>query len=367
MPPESEDSEIASRGIDIHEALVTDDDSKLTLADKTVKDKLRGIEVEALKDWLASHQLSPGDVTILREVRLWIRDRNTLEPWASAKVDFAAISEKFHLALIIDAKSGFLDTTPAELNWQLRVQAVALDHEYNYSMKEITCAISWGRGKGKFDPVIYDYNSLMWAEQQIQFFSRTSQDPDAPRIPGHWCRYCRVKGKCREYTAFSMTPVMRFSIDQAVPLTAKKEEIAKRVDLMSPEAMAWAFLRKGFANNFFEAVTDRLKGMLKDELAEIGLELKPNAPMRQIKDVQIAYTALKQRGLVNDDEFRSLCKLGIGVVEEMIVPRLKAKMEDAGPVIVTEAAAIEELNRILSPAIEMKDKSPSLKPIKSNK
>lgn len=368
IPPEEEEREIASRGIDIHEALATDDDSELNLSDKRVAAKLRAIEEAALNEWRAQHNLTLGDITIHREVRLWIRDRSSLKPIASSKVDFAAVSEKHRKALVIDAKSGFLDTTPAELNWQLRVQAVSLHHEYNYDLDEITCAISQGRGKGKFDPVVYDTGDLMLAETGIRYYCHASKDQSAPRIPGDWCRYCRARaGQCREYAAYSMMPAVHSSSAISVRPGMMKRDIIAAVDQLPVEALGWIFSRKNAYDNMMDAVVVRLKGMLKDPLAELGLELKPNSPMRKISDIQLAYGILHGRGLCTDAEFRGMCKLSVGQIDELLTERLRDQMQAQTGQKVTLEDAGKELNRVLTKAIEMVEKSPSLKQIKPQK
>jgi hypothetical protein len=358
-PPRSEENEIAQRGTDIHEALATDDDSALAITDKIVKDRLRKIEDDAITAWLEEFGLKRESVIVLREVRIWIRTRGALEKVASARVDCAAVCEKSGRALVIDAKSGFLDTTPAEINWQLRVQAVALWHEYNFSVNEIRCAISQGRGKSKYDPVDYDAHSLIWSESQIRFYIQNGKDPFAPRVPGAHCRYCLANGNCAEAASYSMLPIVHTN---SVP--ADKKTIELKVALLDNPSLAFIHSRAPLITAILESVKDRLKGLFRDDLAAVGLELKPNAPMRQITKVQLAYEALKIRGLISDDEFRSVCKLPIGALEELVVPRLKTKVEFAA---FKNDALKEEFSKIIAPSVDMIPKAASLKPLKPSK
>lgn len=358
-PPEKEETEIARRGTDIHNALFTDDDSALKVTDKIVKDRLRKIEDDAVSAWMAEFEIKPEDVTVLREVRIWIRNRGTLGKVASARVDCAAVCESQGRALIIDAKSGFLDTVPAEINWQLRVQAVALWHEYHFSVNNIRAAISSGRTGSKYDPVDYDTNSLEWAEGQIQFYKRNSDDEFAPRVPGAHCRYCRARGDCPQAGAFAMLPavVSRSTL-------ADKKTIELKLALMSPQALATINDQAPLITAILDGVKSRLKGMLRDDLAAVGLALVPNAPMRKISNVQLAYDVLKSRGLITDEEFRSVCSLPIGALEDLIVPRLKTKVQFAN---FKNDALKDEFSDIIAPSITMQPKAPSLKPIKKSK
>ena len=361
-PPRTEEQEIAVRGSDIHEALETGDDEALKITDKIVKDRLVKTEEEALAGWLEEFGLKREEITIVRETRLWIRDRATLLPVASARVDFAAIHESSGRALVIDAKSGFLDSTPAELNWQLRVQAVALWHEYNFKVTDIRCAISQGRGKGKYDPVDYSIDSLLWAENQIRFYIQNAADEYAPRVPGTHCRYCLANGSCPQATSFTMIPAI---ITKAGP--ADKKTIELKVALLTPTQKAFIHSRAPLISAILDGVKDSLKGMLKDDLAAVGLEIKPNAPMRKIADVQLAYAALFERKLITDQEFRSICKLPVGAVEELIKPRIKDRMIMDGNKHASLEDAGQELNRILARTIEMVPKAGSLKPLKPAK
>jgi hypothetical protein len=358
-PPEAEEAEIARRGSDIHEALATDDDTALAVTDKIVKDRLRKIEDDAIAAWMEEKGIKREEVTILREVRIWIRNRATLAKVASARVDCAAVCEPKGCALVIDAKSGFLDTVPAELNWQLRVQAVALYHEYNFEVNDIRAAISSGRTGSKYDPVDYDAESLIWAEGQIQFYTRNASEEYAPRVPGVHCRYCKARGSCPEAASYSMLPIVS---TQSTP--ADKKTIELKVALLPAAAVAFIHSRAPLIEAILEAAKSRLKGMLRDDLAAVGLELKPNAPMRTLPDVQLAYTVLHEKGLITDADFRSICKLPIGALEELVKPRVQSRLVVAGNTKASLEDAGKELNAILGKAIVMKDKAPSLKPLK---
>jgi hypothetical protein len=368
FPGDNEEAEIAKRGVLIHEALETDNDEELKVSDKIVKDKIRAIEEEALTAWLEEHGIPRNEVTILREQRVWIRDRVKLTKIASARVDFAAVAEKQGMALVVDAKTGFLDTTAAEANWQLRVQAVAVWHEYNFGVNHVVAAIAAGRGKAKFDPVAYGPIDLEWAERQIQFYARNAADPHAPRVPGLHCRYCKARGRgCPESTVFALTPMgSAVGDNQLTRLTPKfrKQAIAERVQAMSIEQLAFVHSRANIANAIFDQTKDRLKTFLKDELAAVGLELVPNASMRKITDIQSAFFALSGRKLVTDEEFRGMCKLSVGEVEELLAPRVKAMMIAQGGECRTLEDAKKQLNTLLEKAITMVPKSPSLKSIK---
>lgn len=46
---------------------------------------------------------------------------------------------------------------------------------------------------------------LNWAEQVVKPAAQWTEDPDAPINPGVWCRWCRVKQRCRERVIWALT------------------------------------------------------------------------------------------------------------------------------------------------------------------
>lgn len=350
--PGEEQTEVATSGTAIHAALETGLDENLAVSEKDVAENMRKIEEQAILAWKQSIG-ADGVPSIHREQRLWIRDRKTLKLIASAKPDVVAVDGVHALAL--DFKSGFLDTESADANWQLKTQALAVWHEYP-EVTHVRVGIIQHRFGSKYDPCDYTLEDLKQAEAELKFYLHLAAQAGAPRVPGKHCRYCRARGACPEANAMALIPNI------SVPVTDKKQ-VFDRVSLLNVNQLAAIRERKTLIEAILDAVDSRMKQLPAEELATVGLELKPNSPMRTLPDIQKVYELLKRENLLEDDaEFRTLCKVSIGAIEELTIPRIQKKL---GGGSVKDADA--ELVKLLAPIVVPSPKSPSLKPIKPKK
>ena len=142
-----------------------------------------------------------------------------------------------------------------------------------------------------------------------------------------------------------------------------KKEAMAQVALLTPAKLASLHNYKTLIVSILDAVSDRLKQLPAETLASVGLELKPNSPMRSLPNIQKVYELLTKEGLLQDEEeFRSLCKVSVGAVEELVIPRLQKKLG-----LDTVKAADFECSKLLAPIVVPVTKNPSLKPIKKAK
>ena len=352
--PGEEQTEVATSGSNIHAALETGSDEGLVVNEKDVAENLKKIEVQAIEAW--QKEFGIDNVKIIREERLWIRDEN-LNLLASAKPDVVVIGAgdgERDYGLALDFKSGYLDADPSESNWQLKTQAIAVQNEHG--VDHVRAAIIQHRFGSRYDPVDYDADALRAAMSELKFYIHLSKQPDAPRVPGSWCRYCRARGSCPEAGAFALLP------QEATMIIDKKEAMAQ-VALLTPAKLASLHNYKTLIVSILDAVSDRLKQLPAETLASVGLELKPNSPMRSLPNIQKVYELLTKEGLLQDEEeFRSLCKVSVGAVEELVIPRLQKKLG-----LDTVKAADFECSKLLAPIVVPVTKNPSLKPIKKAK
>lgn len=348
--PGEEQTGVALSGTVIHLAMETGSDEGLEVNEKDVTENMRRIEQEAILQWRTDFDREEPE--ILREGRLWIRDRKTLQLIASAKPDVVGINGAFAIAL--DFKSGFLDAESAGTNWQLKTQAVAVWHDHP-EVKHVRAAIIQHRFGSKYDPVDFALEDLKQAEAELKFYLHLAKQPDAPRVPGSWCRYCKARGTeaCPESKALALMP------NVMVPVT-DKEQIEGVVLAMTVDQLASVRARKTLIEAILDAVEVRLKQMSPEKLASVGLELKPNSPMRTLPNIQNAYELLVREKLIEDDEeFRSLCKVSIGAIEELVVARIQKQLGGS-----TVKDAKFHLDKLLAPIAVPVPKSPSLKPLK---
>lgn len=347
-PPEIPSDE-AQEGDAIHKALEKESDAELDESGKNIAQRLRSMEAQAVSDWLAELGVECAAPIPQRETRLWIRDRKTLTPVASSKLDvFYVIGTK---ALAIDSKTGYLAVPPARTNIQMRVQALALWHEYDF-LTSIRVATAQFRFFGRFTASDYGLEDLKRAEQELIFNLWRSEQPDAPRVPSEEsCRYCRARSFCPEAAAFALLPV--------VPMPSRdlaKKDIPAAVATLDLPTLGFLRHKAAMIENILEAVGKRLKTQFTaEELATVGLKLQPSVGVRTLPDVQALWTALHNQN-VSEGELRSILKASYGAAQELMVAKLKA----ANPAL-TDKDAQAQADKILEPAVKLAAREPSLK------
>lgn len=313
-----------------------------TVSQKDITKRLRELEEETIGKWRAEFDITVTP-KIFREERLWIRNRTTLRPVASAKLDVFCIYGEFALAL--DFKTGFKTQVPSELNWQLRCQSIALWHE-NSDLTTIRSGIATGRFGARVDCT--DYNTAeMWAvERELMHILWRTEQPDAPRVPGPQCDYCRAKAGCPQAGALSMLPHVGLPVSKRAPngLT-----ILDRFNTMTPEQLGFIRARKSTIESILEQVDEKLKHMPEDQLALAGYKLVPGNKNKEITDAGTAFTRLGT--VLKDDERLKCLKIVRGRAAELLAER-----ED-----LSKEAAQEKVDAALGDVLIDKPGNPRLK------
>lgn len=341
--PSEAGSAVAASGTAIHKAWETGDDSALDEDEADIAAALKRVEDVESARWMQENSLDAVPA-VLREERLWIRNRQTLEPLYSAQVDVAYVAK--HNALIIDGKTGFKDATPSEINWQLRVQAIALWQEYP-DLKRIRVAIAQGRFRPKFDPTDYELSDLLNAERDLLFHIWRTKQPDAPRVAGTWCRYCQGKAYCHEAATWAM--VVAAQTREAVP--TDKATAVLYASRLTPPQLAQIHARKTIIEAVLDAVNNRLKAMTDEQLAEIGLAKKPGAKKKEITDQAKARELLK--AALTDEQINAASSISRSKAAEILHALTKCTKKEAGA----------QIDTILAPVLEEKQNSPSVVPL----
>jgi hypothetical protein len=348
LPPLPEQP-VTADGVRIHDAMHSGDDSELEPTPKEIKTKLSALEAEAFTQWL--DDFSPGPLTTAdsqREKRLWIRNKKTLEPIASAQLDFFSVALTSNHAILMDYKTGFRDTTPSERNYQLRAQVVALKSEYP-ELEHIRAGIAASRLASKLDLTDYDANDIAMIDRQIRFLLWTADQPDAQRVPGSWCRYCKANGVCREAATYALLPSTRGTI---LP-DGKPDQMAviEAVGRLTPQELAFIHERRNIADTVFDSVEAQLKTLPADQLREVGLKLVDGNRNKEIVNVPAAFERLGQ--VLTEEERMKCVKIARGPAADLLA-------EKKG---ITKKSAVELLNTTLGNAMIEKIGNPKLKPL----
>jgi len=340
-------SDLADAGTRIHDALKTGEIEDLAHNEEQIASKLKEMEEAALAEFCDDFSLEIADMEIIREERFWIAGVT------SARVDFAAVHKRLPMALLLDSKTGFLKVTGARENWQLRVGICALNETFG-PFETARVAIAQYRLKERFSKCDYDATYLKRAKTEILFYDARSKEEDAPFAAGPWCQYCRAKPTCPTMATYALLPSVF-----AKTIELKKKDIIARVDTLSLPDLAFIQSRKTFAENLFEAVTKRLKSLPIEELESVGLTLVPTGTIPSIPSIADLWRVLDDAGLISDEEFRGVCKVGLGALYDLLVTRIAGKRE------CSKSEAEQYLDGLLAPVVKRTPKEPSLKPIKS--
>lgn len=338
MPP-LPTADVTAAGTRIHSALEAEDTEGLEEDEAQITERLLAMEKSALADFCRDQNIEVVPARHAEE-RLWIRDRKTLELLASAQLDIFYVNDT--AALIIDGKSGFKKATESDKNWQLLTQAICVRHEYP-SVQTFFVAIAASRLKSSFDIAQYSAADVDAGERELHHAIWLSKQPYPRRVPGPWCQYCRANGHCAEASAYSSIVLFNKDIKDWSKLA-----ILEAVSKMEPSQLAHVFVRSKIANIIFDNVEARLKVMKPEQLAEIGLGLKPGAERRSVTDYAGARAHLKT--VLTDEEIDACLTLGVAKAQKAIGTK-KGIKADAAKVFT---------NALLEDVLEIKNNNPSL-------
>lgn len=283
-------------------------------------------------------------VETFREQRLWIRNRANLGLIASAQLDVYFIYGSN--ALAIDFKTGFSEQTPSERNWQLKTQALALWHEYP-NLKHIRMAIAHSRLSSKFDACDFTVRDLEMVERDLLFLVWKSEQPDAPRVPGAHCRWCKARGLCPE------SATMALVVSKGVEFGSLKNslDVAALIKTLTPSQLKFIYERRSLANEIIEGSVQRLKTLPPEQLALIGLKLDNGASLKPITNTKLAYERLEQ--VLGKPAMMEVISVARGKAAEVLCEQQQ----------ITLKAAKEKVDAILGDAITPKEGAKRLKPI----
>jgi len=329
LPPEAfqrkpEDDEAAQRGTLIHKARETGDTKDLDADDSEIFQRGLMAEIQCVKDWKAQFEIQDLDAMEgPREERYWLHWPDTLKKAVSAKLDVHYVSKRrandIRRVLVVEWKSLYCThLTPAELNWQGRVQAVLTAQEYDAQHVRVVLNKAMF---GRTDIVDYSASDLVRARESIFQALWETQQPGAQRRPGDWCNFCPGKPYCREAISHALTlSLMERSARGIVQIAAGS--IDNLVDTMPADDLVIVMQRAPVIQKIIDAVKARLKGMAPEQLAALGLRVGKGKKLDPVRNVKGAFDLLRSFGISEAEAWSAL---------KMSKPEmLKAIMRDQG-------------------------------------
>ncbi len=295
-------SGIAQTGTRIHEAVESGDRAGLTLAEEQLADDCDQLALivfdEVFPDW------EKANTTTIKEQRLWLTHRGALrdslrqrEPsWHgsifSGKPDLVAINED--RALVIDYKTGYLETIEASRNMQLRALAVLV--ESNHDVTEVSVAIVQPNIKPGYSIARYDERDLDLAERHLRQLLDEAQAEDAVANPGEkQCRYCKAKPVCKEAQAESFSVI---EADMTTLDVVRLPELLEKCDL---------------ADRVISAIRSAALGVVESGGSVAGWEMPSAGKSRSFTSAADVYGVVAD--VISREAFMEACDVKINALE----------------------------------------------------
>jgi hypothetical protein len=300
------------------------------MTEAEIKEQLSTMERSCYEQWwkeIVAPNLNgrkPIAPKVYREQREWVFDAE-LNKITSAQVDVAYVAYEF--VLVLDYKTGYKPTTPAQRNFQAKVQAVAIANEHGCTHARV--AIAQHRFTSMLTQADYDEEALQRAHAEILFDDYRSKQPEAARTPGYWCDYCPAKARCREANVYAAMPVV-LAAQNNVPAAIPQEQINAIVAQMQSPDLVFMWRRSGTIVKILEAVKTRLKGLPADELSSMGLTLSEGRNQSEVKDAAGLFEYLQAENLVQESEVMACVEVVFGRVEELALKRLVQRINMGG-------------------------------------
>jgi len=334
-------------GVRVHSAMETGSDDELEdMTEKDIAKALRAMEEREIAKFQEFYNLG-APVKIIREERFWIRDRRTLEILASARPDVVAIWPPDH-GFVGNYKTGFKSVTPSQLSWQSRTEVLSLWQEH-FNCRDIT-AIRGGflasRLRSSCDTTDYTTVDLSRVSREFMHALWRIDQPDAPRIPGQWCRWCLANGVCREKAVYDQISGAQLPVVAGEPDQLK---ILDAIGRLTPHEMAYIYHRKASMEFAYDALQHRMKQLPENVLKDIGFKIVPGNKNREIVDTPTAFARLAIY-LPDEDRMQAI-KILRGKAAELLAERTG----------ISKKSAQEQIDGAIGNALKEKPGQPKLR------
>lgn len=220
---------------------------------------------------------------------------------ARSSLGFSVVMDAAHVvdtrALIIDWKFGRGAVDPAESNWQLAAAVVVAAEKWGIT--DATVAIIQPRAEEPLTAASYGEPEIEGAREMIAKVVAEASKPDAPRIPGDHCKYCRHAANCQEGAEAVKSLV---SISQNVPSL--------------PDADLAALLNAGRAvEPIVAAAREEARNRLREGKSIPGWKLRKGNTYRTT-DPQAAWQRLKD--IMPKEDFWSVIDISVAQIDSFV-------------------------------------------------
>ncbi len=304
-----EESDDASHGTEIHDALRKQDPSGLGVDQEKTYELCNAVVDHCLLTLFGPGAGAPPN--IIRERRMWIRWGDGLSH--SGQVDLAIIIGDS--AFLADYKTLPGDVAESSKNMQLRDLAILLDVSAP-GLNRIAVAPIQPLVTMRPEITVYTREHLDRAREELYFRVRASNDPNSPRTAGEaQCKFCLAKSSCNQYAAFAGT----IAISSGSPI------FGIPMSQWTPDMRA-QFLRDApVAERWLDTCKSDLKKLMKENPdAVTGFTLKPGQVREKITNPQGVFAAFRAIG-GTQEQFMPAVSLTKAGLEEVIRKSLGLK------------------------------------------
>jgi len=315
-------TDIAQTGTRIHEAVETGNRDGLTPSEERLADECTQLALIVHDECEFDPRAESTETS--KEVRLWLTDNGTL--LMSGKPDLVVIDGD--RALVIDYKTGYLETLEASQNLQLRSLAVMVAR--NHNVEEVSVAIVQPNIRPGYTVARYDEIDLEIAERQLRKILDDANDENAVANPGEkQCRYCKAKPVCKEAqeASFSVIEADTTTLDVVrLPALLEKCDLADRV---------------------IKAIRDAALDVVRNGGTVDGWEMPEAGQSRSFVSTHAVFNALGD--VIPREAFANACDVKLN--------KLEAAWLDATPDDLTKKERLATMRALLDDVSVYKDKT----------
>jgi hypothetical protein len=169
---------------------------------------------------------------------------------------------------------------------------------------------------------VVSYFDLMDFTQELLGRARAAVEPDAPRVPGSWCRFCRAAGVCPEQKDQAMALVQ-------TELGAMPVDVPPKPETLPVEVLVHILDNADILEDWLRGVRQHVQGMLERGVAVPGWKIVPTRATRRWLDEEAVVDWLEAQGLTPDDYQQ--VKLKSPAQVEKVLKKVKVPKEELTP------------------------------------
>jgi Protein of unknown function (DUF2800) len=328
LNPPKRTSQEAEKGTAAHEVahlcLLKGQDA-IEMVDRTfngvVVDETMAYNVQKYLDLCRSF-ITP-DSECFTEKKFSLRKLTPPEPMFGTS-DFGAIFRKLRKLVIVDYKNGYIyvDPTTPQLKYYVLGVLCSLPEDVHIETIEVYIVQPNGRGPDVKTATYTVAEIFLWHLDLLQH-ARATQDPNAPRNAGSWCKFCPNAGMCQTQADAAMEAAQLEFVAEPVPGTELVTYNAVEVRRLTPEQLGALKLKFSLVEDFMKAVDQTISELISSGVDVPYWKLISGLGHRQWNNPD--YTANKLTGSWGLDENaiweRKL--VSPATVEKLLRPKLR--------------------------------------------